>query len=715
MRSQEFTLLKETTLGGFPVKVLTIQDQGVEEGWKSTLAGAALAGATALGGAGHAQAADLSHYNTQYLQQVVNGGQPRPMVSVNDARAELQARANGKQQTVTSEPASSKSTGFSKEYLQKASDPNRFGRYMISVEQAQELLKQLTDKQGVEEGGANSGRRGPNSPPDNSPVTPGRVEKTATGIRHHADPSRYGGYDPEPEDDRLLGPQQRWRLSQAVRGVGEEASPMIKPPASRFDSKQAAFAHVREHGGKVFRSTYTDPNTGNKQVSFVVKKEQGVAEGSVTKKPQPYNDPKWAKNLPKEKLDAIAGPRYKKDKKEQGVAEGREKRCLQCGMKNCKCPGDSCKCKPIAGWIPGKGFKKAVDEAIKLNAPQRTIPRDELQGYADRIKTGTKTKRDKFSPIIHGSNIRAITKDDNNTEWDLDDLSKQITTRPRAILGTNAKMEKSKTEGEIIYDLTLPALSGIVVDEDTGDFVEITTCPGAGACQLFCYARKGGYVMFPASSMSAAQALNFLVNDPDGYTARVNQEIKTIKAKTDKAGVQFVVRWHDAGDFFSKEYLDLAYGVAKSNPDVQFYAYTKMGDVATGSAPANFTMNFSSGSKRGEEKKVEFYKQQNPGATVKQGVTVPKDMFFDLIARKGNSLIKDAKGRTQFSSPESLDTFKQRVAQRYKVAPDSIITYDQMLATPVGTAPKWNVIVQPGAGDRAANRKDVIDSYLMFH
>lgn len=31
-------------------------------------------------------------------------------------------------------------------------------------------------------------------------------------------------------------------------------------------------------------------------------------------------------------------------------------------MINCKCPGDSCKCKPIAGWIPGKGFKKARDE-----------------------------------------------------------------------------------------------------------------------------------------------------------------------------------------------------------------------------------------------------------------------------------------------------------------------------------------------------------------
>jgi len=48
---------------------------------------------------------------------------------------------------------------------------------------------------------------------------------------------------------------------------------------------------------------------------------EDVAEGSVTKKPQPYNDPNWAKKLPKEKLNALAGPRYKKDTKEQGVTE----------------------------------------------------------------------------------------------------------------------------------------------------------------------------------------------------------------------------------------------------------------------------------------------------------------------------------------------------------------------------------------------------------
>ena len=50
--------------------------------------------------------------------------------------------------------------------------------------------------------------------------------------------------------------------------------------------------------------------------------------------------------------------------------ENSTQRCMQCGMKDCKCPGDSCKCKPIAGWVPGKGFKKAMDEAA-----QRTMSR----------------------------------------------------------------------------------------------------------------------------------------------------------------------------------------------------------------------------------------------------------------------------------------------------------------------------------------------------
>ena len=87
------------------------------------------------------------------------------------------------------------------------------------------------------------------------------------------------------------------------------------------------------------------------------------------------NLPEWVQ----EKIAKVEGMmvtswNYLQSQKAQGIdpqiAEGAEKRCRQCGMKNCKCPGDSCKCKPIAGWIPGKGFKKAMDEAKSAHPQQ---------------------------------------------------------------------------------------------------------------------------------------------------------------------------------------------------------------------------------------------------------------------------------------------------------------------------------------------------------
>ena len=122
--------------------------QGVAEGWKDL----AIGGAMALGalGAGNAHAADLSGYNTQYLQQVASGELSRPMVSIDDAKAELQARANGKQQSTATPQQAAAPKGFSKEYLQKAADPNRFGRYLISVEKAQELLSKMQEGVAVE-------------------------------------------------------------------------------------------------------------------------------------------------------------------------------------------------------------------------------------------------------------------------------------------------------------------------------------------------------------------------------------------------------------------------------------------------------------------------------------------------------------------------------------------------------------------------------------
>jgi hypothetical protein len=62
------------------------------------------------------------------------------------------------------------------------------------------------------------------------------------------------------------------------------------------------------------------------------------------------------------KKSATTGKQVRNCVPNESIQES-EERCMQCGMKNCKCPGDSCKCKPIAGWIPNKGFRKAMDES----------------------------------------------------------------------------------------------------------------------------------------------------------------------------------------------------------------------------------------------------------------------------------------------------------------------------------------------------------------
>jgi len=430
----------------------------------------------------------------------------------------------------------------------------------------------------------------------------------------------------------------------------------------------------------------------------------------------------------------------------QGVAEGKGKATCGCGSeckhcsgkhslkevdKKCSCCGNMIKLSmaeatalPASTWEVAEGEEhlsrirklSGLDEALKIDAPQKAWSKQDMQDYATRIKTGTKTKQDRFKPIIHGSNIKAITKDDGGEEWDLNDLAKQIKTRPRSILGTNAKMAKSKKEGAITYDLTLPALSGIVVDEETGEFVEIITCPGAGECQLICYARKGGYVMFPASSMSAAQALNFLVNHPKDYMNMFDAEVKKAKALADKNGIKLLVRIHDAGDFFSKEYYNLSMDVARNNPNVKFYFYTKMGEIATdASAPPNVVSQFSSGSKSREVKTVNVVR--NAGNHVKDAVTLPKDMFRGLfVTDEKGKYVKDEQGRTQVKSPEAWDEFKQTLASKYKIDPNSIITYDQMNRIPEGPKPKWNVVVFPaGHGDLGATRLDVQNQFLMFH
>ena len=371
---------------------------------------------------------------------------------------------------------------------------------------------------------------------------------------------------------------------------------------------------------------------------------------------------------------------------------------------------------------------KEVDEAI--DAPTRVIKDKELNDYLDRVLSKDKKKTDKYKlPYVHRSNVKNYIPivDPEGKQFNLDKLAADITERPKTLLKQNEKMQHSDGTTSIFYNIGLPALTGLGYDEEKKEFVIINTCPGAGECKTFCYALKGGYVQWAPVSLSQTRILNYLYNDPSGFFDQLNAEIDEQKRKGDakQEKHKVTVRWHDAGDFFSDEYLDLAYKLAASHPTVDFYAYTKMADVSgsTQNRPPNFMINFSMGARKAEEKRVDF------GIT-KHSSVVPKDLFSDLLMKDGNKLVKGPDGGWQWNSPEDYQTFKERMAAKYSIDPKSIITYDEMMEIPYGGGGIgggvadgdrsfkrgiYNVIVKPGDGDDSANRPDVLGTYLLMH
>jgi hypothetical protein len=87
------------------------------------------------------------NYAPDYLEQAASGAPGRWMISASDAKIALDWLAkNPNYKPPAAQPSTpAAGSGYSREYLEKAADPNRFGRYMISVEKAQELLGQMKE------------------------------------------------------------------------------------------------------------------------------------------------------------------------------------------------------------------------------------------------------------------------------------------------------------------------------------------------------------------------------------------------------------------------------------------------------------------------------------------------------------------------------------------------------------------------------------------
>ena len=383
-----------------------------------------------------------------------------------------------------------------------------------------------------------------------------------------------------------------------------------------------------------------------------------------------------------------------------------------------------------------------LDESDLLGAPTTDFPDPEMQKYLQTTVDKTKTASQRYKmPYIHRNSALKFY-DESGQQFDLDKMKGVISERPKKLLKQNEKMEHSNGEKEQFFNIGFAALTGLALDEKTNQFKIVNTCPGAGSCKVDCFARGGGKVQFEGPWISDARILTYLLNDPEGFKKQLISEIDKENNKYAKQGAKVTIRWHDAGDFFSPEYVDLAADVASAFPDNEFYAYTKIAKVAQGGLPPNFHINWSEGANTSQEKQI---KSVDPKLkTTKHSRIVPSKVSSKLEVDTSifNDLLKkDKDGKLEKTANNGwiitdMNKLKDRIANLYKLDKDTILDYDEMMAidepdpigfkqklakdgkiinVPIYDPPKWNVIIVPGQGDISAKRSDVLGTLLLKH
>lgn len=93
-----------------------------------------------------------------------------------------------------------------------------------------------------------------------------------------------------------------------------------------------------------------------------------------------------------------------------------------------------------------------------------------------------------------------------------------------------------------------------------------------------CYACKQLFQSVAISRLKNLFLIEHVLNMPE-YTKKfinkMNLELGMHVAMCKYLGLKPIMRWHDSGDIYSIEYLELMLKIASLNPDVKFYTYTK--------------------------------------------------------------------------------------------------------------------------------------------
>lgn len=135
-----------------------------------------------------------------------------------------------------------------------------------------------------------------------------------------------------------------------------------------------------------------------------------------------------------------------------------------------------------------------------------------------------------------------------------------------------------------IYGWTLPAHWVTLSDGS-----KFNTCPNAGICAGFCYAKSGTY-QFKNVKKAHLEKLEFVLKRPkEWYVAMINELLNPkYRGK--------YIRIHDAGDFFSEDYAIRWIKLAHRFPSVTFYTYTKEVSMFKRlNVPMNFIVIYSLG------------------------------------------------------------------------------------------------------------------------
>jgi hypothetical protein len=378
--------------------------------------------------------------------------------------------------------------------------------------------------------------------------------------------------------------------------------------------------------------------------------------------------------------------------------------------------------------------EEEIDEATKLAAPSKEFSDQEFQDYMKRIvgtpdldkegkpkvdKKGIekyisgKDKLDRYKmPYMHRSSVIEYY-DASGNRYDEKQVINALSQRPKSLLKENEKMKHSSGELEQFFNIGFAALTGIAVDESENKLIIVNTCPGAGSCKVDCFAMKGGKIQFKNAWISDGRILTYLLNDPDGFFNQLKAEIEKEQRLGKKNGYRVTIRWHDAGDFFSPQYMNLAFKMAQSIPDVNFYAYTKIAGAALGKKPDNFMINWSEGANKQQERQV---KATDPNLEkTKNSRIVPDELFKDLLLKKDGKLEKGPSGQWQLQSG-TLDTLKDRLAIKYGLNKNTILSYDEWEKKGKDSINNiWNVIIAPGEPDLTANSQGVLSTLLLKH